>query len=116
MLHANPPGSYNAKVHAHLPKLKVLLTGLSDRGSIIPKVVVIHHASGPDKHDWDSRWVSWDEFTANGKRAKLGRTAEGEIEWQRLSFNWPLWILFSSGTTGKYIASILVIFLLTSTV
>ncbi|KAI0921855.1 hypothetical protein AcW1_004282 [Taiwanofungus camphoratus] len=92
---------YNAKVHAHLPKLKVLLTGLSDRGSIIPKVVVIHHASGPDKHDWDSRWVSWDEFTANGKRAKLGRTAEGEIEWQRLSFNWPLWILFSSGTTGR---------------
>lgn len=38
-----------------------------------------------------------------GGEKKLGRTSEGEIEWARLPFDWPLWILFSSGTTGSFV-------------
>ena len=36
-----------------------------------------------------------------GAQHKLGRSEDGEIEWHRLSFDAPLWVLFSSGTTGR---------------
>jgi hypothetical protein len=95
--------SYNAKVHPHLPKLTSLLSRLSQRSSIQPIVVIIHSTSQPeDRSSWPHDWISWDTFVEEGKINKLGRTKDGEIEWKRQSFNWPLWILFSSGTTGTH--------------
>ncbi len=97
---------YNAKVHPHLPKLTTLLAGLSERISLTPKVVVAHHPSYSADHDtWGNDWTSFDEFVNIGKERKLGRSPDGEIEWARLGFDWPLWILFSSGTTGGCLPS-----------
>lgn len=45
--------------------------------------------------------MKWDDFVAEGKQHHFGRSISGEIEWQRLPFDAPLWILFSSGTTGR---------------
>jgi len=45
--------------------------------------------------------MGWGDFVAEGQHRKLGRTDDGEIEWNRLPFDAPLWILFSSGTTGR---------------
>jgi acetoacetyl-CoA synthetase len=36
--------------------------------------------------------VDWDQYLDKG---------EGEVEFTRMGFNEPIWILFSSGTTGK---------------
>ncbi|KAF8165335.1 acetoacetyl-CoA synthetase [Crassisporium funariophilum] len=92
---------YNHKVHQHLPKLSTLLSGLSKQ-SARPKVVIIHAASQKEtRHAWESDWMSWEDFVNEGKEHQLGRMPNGEIEWNRLSFNAPLWILFSSGTTGR---------------
>ncbi|KAI0832453.1 acetoacyl-CoA synthetase [Trametes gibbosa] len=92
---------YNAKVHAHLPKLKSLLAKLSDNAQLHPEVVVVRHPFDVSRReDWDPSWIDWTDLVAEGQAKKLGRTPDGEIEWQRLDFNWPLWILFSSGTTG----------------
>ncbi|KAG1754051.1 uncharacterized protein EDB91DRAFT_1101357 [Suillus paluster] len=90
---------YNAKVHPHLPKLQSLLSGLSERCSLNPVVIVIQ--SGRDASRWGPDWVSWDTFISRGKSSSLGRASDGEIEWCRQCFDWPLWILFSSGTTGR---------------
>ncbi|EKM59066.1 uncharacterized protein PHACADRAFT_113281 [Phanerochaete carnosa HHB-10118-sp] len=93
---------YNAKVHAHLPKLKELLRGLSERAGISPKVVVVRHPSQPASTDtWETGWANFDDFVKIGREKALGRTPDGEIAWTRLPFDWPLWILFSSGTTGR---------------
>ncbi|KAL7282438.1 hypothetical protein ACG7TL_003909 [Trametes sanguinea] len=93
---------YNAKVHPHLPKLKDLLAKLSERAKLHPEVVVVRHPFNVSSRDeWDSTWKDWADLIAEGQEKKLGRTPEGEIEWRRLDFNWPLWILFSSGTTGR---------------
>ncbi|OSD04284.1 acetoacyl-CoA synthetase [Trametes coccinea BRFM310] len=93
---------YNAKVHPHLPKLKDLLAKLSERAKVHPEVVVVRHPFNVSSRDeWDSTWIDWADLIAEGQDKKLGRTSEGEIEWRRLDFNWPLWILFSSGTTGR---------------
>ncbi|KAF7776145.1 hypothetical protein Agabi119p4_4538 [Agaricus bisporus var. burnettii] len=75
---------YNQKVHNHIPKLSQLLAGLSE-----------------DRSGWEPGWIGWDAFIEDGRNSKKGITPQGEIEWNRLPFDAPLWILFSSGTTGK---------------
>ncbi|PCH41206.1 acetoacetyl-CoA synthetase [Wolfiporia cocos MD-104 SS10] len=92
---------YNAKVHPHLPKLRALLAGLHERAQIKPKVIVARRQTTDASPDWDENWHTWDDFVAQGISQKLGRTPDGEIDWFRTDFNWPLWILFSSGTTGR---------------
>lgn len=92
---------YNAKVHPHTPKLTALLDGLKSRVGISPKVIIIKHPDAPTGPSRDE-WTTFEEFVKLGNEEKLGRTADGEIEWARLSFDWPLWILFSSGTTGEW--------------
>ncbi|KAI9000978.1 acetoacyl-CoA synthetase [Trametes punicea] len=92
---------YNAKVHPHLPKLKDLLAKLSERAQLHPEVVVIRHPfEVSTREEWDTNWIDWADFVAEGHEKQLGQTPDGEIEWRRFDFNWPLWILFSSGTTG----------------
>lgn len=94
---------YNAKVHPHLPKLKELLRGLSNQ----PKVVVVHHDShSASRYSWDDEWTGFDDFVKIGQEKKLGCRPDGEIEWTRLPFDWPLWILFSSGTTGTRMSTV----------
>lgn len=90
---------YNAKVHDHLPKLSSLLSGLAnDR----PKVVVVSALGndGTRNGEWAESWLTWDAFLDTGKKASVTDTGT-EIDWYRGSFDWPLWILFSSGTTSK---------------
>ncbi|KAJ6485031.1 acetoacetyl-CoA synthetase [Mycena vitilis] len=92
---------YNAKVHDHLPKLSALISGLSGKS---PKIVIMHPIPyAEDRSRYLDGWVSWEDFIMQGEAEKLGRTPSGEIIWHRASFNWPLWILFSSGSTGKAI-------------
>jgi acetoacetyl-CoA synthetase len=79
-----------------------LLSGLSDKLHTIPKVIVIHTLpSKEDRSLWDPSWIGWDTFVSIGKDRALGRKPDGEIEWYRQEFDAPLWILFSSGTTGR---------------
>ena len=99
---------YNGKVHPHLPKVSALLLGLLKNVGIEPKVIVVHSDRNPeDPPQWQSGWTSWKEFLQVGAEKKLGRKPDGEIEWKRLGFNWPLWILFSSGTTGAILCTML---------
>ncbi|CAE6454223.1 unnamed protein product [Rhizoctonia solani] len=94
--------SYNGKRHPHIPKLKTLLAGLNERKIDLPKVVIIDTIGGNSSNsDWDHSWESWTSFIARGASSKAGRNEKGEIAWTRVDFNHPLWIMFSSGTTGK---------------
>jgi len=95
--------SYNQKVHDHLFKLSPLLARLSTtNGGYSPKVIIIHAIPHPeDRSHWLAGWLGWETFLEEGRKCKLGLTSEGEVEWKRLPFDAPLWILFSSGTTGK---------------
>lgn len=121
---------YNAKVHPHLPKLSSLLSGLQSSSAspsasssstsipIRPTVILISPlpsslTSGlpPLESLGYDDVVRFEEFRGRGKGAGekgLGRRVdvdgkgegEVEIEWRRMGFDWPLWVLFSSGTTG----------------
>ncbi|KAF8681610.1 AMP-binding enzyme [Rhizoctonia solani] len=94
--------SYNGKRHPHVPKLKSLLAGLQERKSESPKVVIIDTTRGTSSNsDLDQSWENWESFAARGASSKAGRNEKGEIIWTRVDFNHPLWIMFSSGTTGK---------------
>jgi len=95
--------SYNQKVHDHISKLSLLLARLSTANEgHSPKVIIIHAIPHPeDRSYWLGGWLGWETFLDEGRKCKLGLTSEGEIEWKRLPFDAPLWILFSSGTTGK---------------
>ena len=87
-------------MHQHLPKLSALLLGLSNEFPS-PKVIVIRSFAQVTYQSWERDWVSWEDFVQEGAQHKLGRSESGEIEWGRLSFDAPLWVLFSSGTTGR---------------
>lgn len=88
---------YNAKKHDHIPKLREVVQGLEKLRLKPEKVVIISldSCSGlPKTESWDADWVRWDDFLASGGSAE-------EIPFYRGSFDHPLWILFSSGTTGQ---------------
>ncbi|KAF9568890.1 acetoacetyl-CoA synthetase [Agrocybe pediades] len=98
--------AYNHKIHQHLPKVSALLSGLNDKIAP-PKVVIIstrlnsHDQPSRVRETWEPTWLTWEDFVKEGQQHKLGRSPDGEIEWCRVPFDWPLWILFSSGTTGR---------------
>ncbi|KAG8934326.1 hypothetical protein FRC02_010183 [Tulasnella sp. 418] len=91
---------YNAKVHPHLPKLATLLSELRSADAKTVVISSLGNDSSQQK-EWNSDWTSWDAFLNEGEGTNLGKTSNGEIDWWRGPFDWPLWILFSSGTTNK---------------
>lgn len=96
---------YNGRVHDHLAKLKEVVGGLEHGRTeeeqrlegvvVIPYMDQIGAKSDPSTH----QHTGWDAFLGEGE----GSTADDDakIEFAQLDFNHPLWILFSSGTTGK---------------
>ncbi|KAJ7591022.1 acetoacetyl-CoA synthetase [Mycena floridula] len=90
---------YNNKIHDHLEKVATLLSGLSNVCK--PKVIIIHPVPHipEDRLKWPTDYLDFETFLTQG--SGMGIDSHGEIEWRRGSFNDPLWILFSSGTTGR---------------
>lgn len=94
---------YNAKGHALLPLLPRLFNSLSHP----PKhTVVIRHIPGEQAdvddflsgfHDGHTKLSSWETFM----RLHEDQTDNHQPKFERIGFNDPIWILFSSGTTGK---------------
>jgi len=86
---------YNGKTHDHIEKLTSVVKGLPD----LKKVVVIPYVRS--KHETDlskiPNSVFIDDFLATGR-------GEGDqfpqLEFEQLPFSHPLFIMYSSGTTG----------------
>lgn len=84
---------YNGKTHSLLPKLKEI----SERLDFLEKIVVLDFLDS--ENDLASEleelgsdvFVSWNDFLSD----------EALIEFNRVSFGEPLYIMYSSGTTGK---------------
>lgn len=101
---------YNGKRWAHLDKLKQVLTRLdTSKGSDQQAVEGVIIAPGPEPASESElatfidatrspslQVSSWNDFLKQCSHA-----SEQPIPYERLDFNAPLWILFSSGTTGK---------------
>ncbi|KAM4827717.1 acetoacetyl-CoA synthetase [Thomomys bottae] len=84
---------YNGKEHGHLGKLQRVVRGLPD----LKRVVVIPYVSPGDKIDISKipNSVFLEDFLALGP----GEPAP-QLEFEQLPFSHPLFIMFSSGTTG----------------
>ncbi|XP_007936426.1 acetoacetyl-CoA synthetase [Orycteropus afer afer] len=85
---------YNSKEHNHMDKLQQVVRGLPD----LKKVVVIPYVTSREKIDISKipNSVFLDDFLAVGK----GEQAP-QLEFEQLPFSHPLFIMFSSGTTGS---------------
>ena len=79
---------YNGKTHGCLEKLDGIVAALPT----LEHVVVVPYVEADPAITTLPHSVLWDDFAANA--------APGEIEFARLSFDHPLLIMFSSGTTG----------------
>uniref|UniRef100_A0ABM5F1Q8 Acetoacetyl-CoA synthetase n=1 Tax=Pogona vitticeps TaxID=103695 RepID=A0ABM5F1Q8_9SAUR len=84
---------YNGKKHNHLEKLQNVVKGLPD----LKKVVVIPYVSSRESIDLSKipNSVFLEDFLATGK----GDQAP-QLEFEQLPFSHPLFIMYSSGTTG----------------
>ncbi|XP_053327807.1 acetoacetyl-CoA synthetase [Spea bombifrons] len=85
---------YNGKRHSHLEKLLSVVKGLPD----LKKVVIIPYVYSKEEIDISKipGSVLLDDFLATGK---VGDQAP-QLEFEQLPFNHPLYIMYSSGTTG----------------
>ncbi|XP_075424825.1 acetoacetyl-CoA synthetase isoform X2 [Ascaphus truei] len=85
---------YNGKQHVHLEKLQSVVKGLPD----LKKVVVIPYVFPKEKTDISiiPNSVFLEDFLATGK---VGDQPP-QLEFEQLPFNHPLFIMYSSGTTG----------------
>ena len=79
---------YNGKAHDCLGKLREVVAGLKT----LKRVVVVSYTREQPALDGIPNAMHWDDF--------LAPHAAGEIAFARLPFNAPLYIMFSSGTTG----------------
>ncbi|XP_053136184.1 acetoacetyl-CoA synthetase isoform X1 [Hemicordylus capensis] len=84
---------YNGKKHNHLEKLRSVVKGLPD----LKKVVLIPYVSSKESIDISKipNSVFLEDFLAAGK----GDQAP-QLEFEQLPFSHPLFIMYSSGTTG----------------
>ncbi|XP_063081554.1 acetoacetyl-CoA synthetase isoform X3 [Cavia porcellus] len=84
---------YNSKEHSHMEKLQQVTKGLPD----LRKVVVIPYINSRDKIDLTKipNSVFLEDFLAGGPGEH-----PPQLEFEQLPFNHPLFIMFSSGTTG----------------
>ncbi|XP_795289.2 acetoacetyl-CoA synthetase [Strongylocentrotus purpuratus] len=86
---------YNGKTHDHLAKLKQVVEGLPE----LEKVVVIPYVRAPAELDLSD--IPNSAFTS--EFLKSGQEMDGSyplLEFEQLPFNHPLFIMYSSGTTG----------------
>ncbi|KAL1921442.1 uncharacterized protein VTP21DRAFT_11158 [Calcarisporiella thermophila] len=82
--------AYNGRFHDHLAKLKAVVEGLPE----LEKVVVIPFIEEKPCDVSEIRnAVTWDDF--------LNKGDDDPLTFEQLPFSHPLYILFSSGTTGK---------------
>ena len=79
---------YNGKTFDCLEKVGGILAGLGTR----PRVVVVPHVSDRPRLGGIAGAVHWDDFRAQGPPSAL--------ELRQLPFEHPLYIMYSSGTTG----------------
>ncbi|XP_029077738.1 acetoacetyl-CoA synthetase isoform X2 [Monodon monoceros] len=84
---------YNGREHDHVDKLQQVVRGLAD----LKKVVVIPYVSSREKIDISKipNSVFLEDFLATGQGAQAP-----QLEFEQLPFSHPLFIMFSSGTTG----------------
>ena len=80
---------YNAKTYDCLGKLGPILEGLPT----VEKAILVSYAPSAVKSIGDPRVTSIESF--------VDGIEPGEIVFEQLPFNHPLYIMFSSGTTGK---------------
>jgi acetoacetyl-CoA synthetase len=93
---------YNAAPRPLLPSLAILLEKLEFKPE---KVIVISHLPDsmvPRPDAFGPEVVGWEKYLDKGN---------GEVEFVRMGFNEPIWILFSSGTTGKPKAIVVSLFI-----
>ncbi|XP_026178341.1 acetoacetyl-CoA synthetase isoform X1 [Mastacembelus armatus] len=86
---------YNGKTHDHMEKLTSVVKGLPD----LKKVVVIPYARSKQDTDLSKipNSVFIEDFLASGR----GEADQfPQLEFEQLPFNHPLFIMYSSGTTG----------------
>ncbi len=79
---------YNGKTVETLPRLAQIVKQLPS----VARVVVVPYASGAPAAGTVERALAWREF--------LAPHPPGEVAFRALPFNHPLYILYSSGTTG----------------
>lgn len=93
---------YGRKIHQVTPKAREIVAALAKLDCLKAVAVIGHldkdrepsreslqgYATGPEI-------ITWNSFI------QLGNDAPAEIPFRRAEFSYPIWIVFSSGTTGK---------------
>ncbi|BGP29974.1 hypothetical protein JCM10296v2_001726 [Rhodotorula toruloides] len=89
---------YNGKNFPVYPKLEEILAKLPSVKNVVVVGQLSHDREPQVEYPADKQgktWMWWNEMV------RLGKGAPAEIQFERVSAMDPVWILYSSGTTGK---------------
>ncbi len=92
---------YNGKVLPQRAKLEAVVKGLAEPREAKLEVLLLDFLGGGQVGEVPEGWRTLDSVEQIGQEIKHRDNLGAEIEFAQLEFDQPLWILFSSGTTGK---------------
>ncbi|KAK4701849.1 acetoacetyl-CoA synthetase, partial [Phenoliferia sp. Uapishka_3] len=91
---------YNVKVLPQASKLATVVDGLKKGRKGELRVVIVDYLKEGNSEGIDKNWMKWEELGAKGQELRK-ESREAEMEFYQAEFDYPVWVLFSSGTTGK---------------
>lgn len=99
---------YNGKVLSQRQKLASVVDGLEkvreEKGLGAKKLEVVlcdYLGEGLGEKSVQEGWRTWEDLMEVGEKEKSKAGSGGKIDFHQADFDHPLWVLFSSGTTGK---------------
>lgn len=94
---------YNGKVLLQREKLESVVEGLERKGVkvVVGVVDYLRLGRGGVEGKKKNGWWKWEDLKEMGRSAREKKGEGAEMEFWQGEFGAPLWVLFSSGTTGK---------------
>ena len=92
LIFADNGALYNGKIVSQIDKLQTIVNTL-DSDALLHLIVIPRITSEPSLLDGFRKSMTWDEF--------LSKSSNEPLRFEQVEFNYPVVIVYSSGTTGK---------------
>jgi acetoacetyl-CoA synthetase len=92
LIFADNGALYNGKIVSQIDKLQIIVNTL-DSDALLHLIIIPRITSQPSLLDGFRKSITWNDF--------LSKSTNEPLQFEQVEFNYPVVIVYSSGTTGK---------------